>query len=145
MRREIARRWAGSAALVVVAGLIFVADGPSVSTIIVAAIMIGLAYATSPWFFPRSPTDAEARRLANERGVPVIYWRVGCSYCLRMRIALGLAGNRAVWMDVSRDPLASARVRDVTGGDETVPTVFAGTTARVNPSPRWVKAQLETR
>lgn len=114
--------------------------------IVVGAVMLVLAYLVSPWFFPRSPTtDAQARQHAEERDVPVIYWRAGCSYCIRLRIALGFAGNHAVWMDVSRDPSASDRVRGVTGGDETVPTVFAGATARVNPGPSWVRTQLRTR
>jgi mycoredoxin len=119
-----------------------VTDGAYVPLLLVGAALLLVAFLVSPWFFPQSATDAQAQRLAEERGVPAIYWRAGCTYCIRLRIALGRAGNRAVWIDVSRDPAASARVRDVTGGDETVPTVFAGTTARVNPNPGWVRTQL---
>ena len=37
---------------------------------------------------------------------------------------------------------ASARVREVNGGDETVPTVFVGSSPQVNPSPQWVRDHL---
>lgn len=131
--------------MLVAAGLIFATDGSPAPMIVIGAVLLMLAYIVSPWFFPRSPTDTQARRLAGERGVPLIYWRAGCSYCIRLRIVLGLTGNQAVWMDVSKDPAASDRVRGVTGGDETVPTVIAGAIARVNPSPSWVKTQLQNR
>ena len=145
MMRALADRWASSAIMVVAIGIIFATGVSSVAMIVLAALFLVLAYIVSPWFFPRSPTDAQARRRATEQGVPVIYWRTGCSYCIRLRIALGRAGNRAVWVDVSRDSDGSDRVRSVTGGDETVPTVFAGATSRVNPSPSWVRAQLQAR
>jgi mycoredoxin len=138
----LTRRWASSVIMIMASGSIFVNDDRSLPMIVLGALFLVLAYVLSPGFFPRSPTDAQARRRASEQGVPVIYWRVGCSYCLRLRIALGLAGNRAVWVDVSRDPGASERVRAVTGGDETVPTVFADTGTRINPNPSWVRAQL---
>ncbi len=40
------------------------------------------------------------------------------------------------------DPAAAARVRSVAGGDETVPTVFVGDTALVNPSVSEIKRAL---
>lgn len=39
-------------------------------------------------------------------------------------------------------PLAAARVRAITGGDETVPTVMIGTQAMVNPSAGQVVAAI---
>jgi mycoredoxin len=107
--------------------------------------MLVAAWVLSPWFFPASPSDQEARRLARDTGAPVIYWRTGCSYCLRLRFALGRAGRRAIWVDITRDPEASARVRAAAGGSETVPTVFVGGTASVNPPPSWVRDQLRPR
>ncbi|MCH9735476.1 MAG: NrdH-redoxin, partial [Actinomycetia bacterium] len=46
-------------------------------------------------------------------------------------------------IDIWSDSKAAERVRAVTGGDETVPTVFVGTQALVNPSVRAVVAAIE--
>jgi glutaredoxin len=115
---------------------------PSASDLLVSALMLVAAWVLSPWFFPASRSDQEARRLARETGAPVIYWRTGCSYCLRLRFALGRAARRAIWVDVTRDPAASARVRAANNGNETVPTVFVSGTATTNPRPAWVREQL---
>jgi glutaredoxin len=92
--------------------------------------------------FPRSPGDEAGRALAAERGVPLIYWRAGCTFCIRLRFALGPAGRRAVWVNIHRDPAAAARVRSVNDGNETVPTVFVGDQAHTNPPPAWVRQEL---
>jgi mycoredoxin len=118
---------------------------PSVSDLAVSTAMLVAAWVLSPRFFPASPGDHEARRLADSTGAPVIYWRPGCSYCLRLRLALGRLGSRAVWVDVSSDPAASARVRAASGGNETVPTVFVDGSAAVNPRPSWVRERLRSR
>ncbi len=141
-RRRVAQRWVPSALVVVVAVITLAPGRSNAVSLVVAGVLLVLAWALSPCFFPRSRTDTSARELASTRNVPLIYWRPGCSYCLRLRIALGLAGNRAVWVDVSRSDAASARVRGVNGGDETVPTVFVGASPRVNPSPQWVRDRL---
>jgi mycoredoxin len=140
------RRWWLSGWVAAVAVLLPLATAPpSVSDLAVSAAMLVAAWVLSPRFFPASPGDTEARRLAEETGAPVIYWRTGCSYCLRLRLALGRLGSRAVWVDVSADPAASARVRAVSGGNETVPTVFVDGSAAVNPSPSWVRERLRAR
>ncbi|MGB0970848.1 MAG: glutaredoxin domain-containing protein, partial [Mycobacterium sp.] len=46
-------------------------------------------------------------------------------------------------IDIWSDSDAAERVRAVTGGDETVPTVFVGTQALVNPSVRTVVSAIE--
>jgi mycoredoxin len=106
----------------------------------VSALVLVLFY--TPLAFPRSPGDAAGRAEAEARGVPLIYWRPGCTFCVRLRLALGTAGRRAVWVNVQRDSAASARVRSVNDGDETVPTVFVGDAHRTNPTPSWVREQL---
>ncbi len=96
----------------------------------------------SPLAFPRTTTAAEASRLAAADGRPIIYWRPGCSYCLRLRRKLGRRGRTAYWVNIWSDPEGAAAVRAITGGDETVPTVVVGNEQRVNPDPRWVREQL---
>lgn len=138
------QRWAPSGLTAGVAVMLLATGWLDVTTAVVSGLLLLLAWLFSPFFFPRSPRDAVAWQQAVDSDVPLIYWRPGCSYCVRLRLALGRTGSRAIWVDVSRDDDASARVRRVNGGDETVPTVFVGQSARVNPAPSWVRGQLRS-
>jgi mycoredoxin len=119
----------------------FLALGGSRGTAVAELVLfVVLAFVYSPLLFPRSVSAAEAAG----RGKPVVYWRPGCPYCLRLRLAtFGLAG-RASWVNIWRDPEAAAAVRAVAEGNETVPTVVAGGDSRVNPDPRWVRERLRS-
>lgn len=46
-------------------------------------------------------------------------------------------------INIWEHPEAAERVRQATGGDETVPTVFVGTTALINPAVGDVVAAIE--
>ena len=111
-------------------------------TVVVIVIELVLAWVFSPLLFPRSEKDNDGRRLAAERGVPLVYWRPGCTYCMRLRIALNIRSRRAVWVNVSGDESASLRVRSANDGNETVPTVFVGDASYTNPSAAWMRKQL---
>jgi mycoredoxin len=124
------RRWGTSAVMAAGAVVVGTVSIPLAAVFLVAAVVF------SPLMFPRPVTDAEAR----ERGLPIIYWRPGCQYWLRLRIRLGLSGRRFTWVDIWRDPAGAATVREVTGGDETVPTVVVAGVGHVNPDPRWVRS-----
>ena len=113
-----------------------------IGTALLVLAVVLLIVTTTPVAFPRSADDATARRHAAELGVPVIYWRPGCTFCVRLRLALGATGGRAVWVNIRRDPAAAARVRAVNDGNETVPTVFVGDEHRTNPPPAWVRERL---
>lgn len=71
-----------------------------------------------------------------------VLWRPGCPFCSRLRRGLARAGIATVEHDIWVDPEAAARVREVTGGDETVPTVLVGSRALVNPSVAGVVAAV---
>jgi len=71
-----------------------------------------------------------------------VLWRPGCPFCSRLRRGLARAGIKTVEHDIWADPEAAARVREVTGGDETVPTVLVGSRALVNPSVAGVVAAV---
>ena len=102
------------------------------------AVFVVLAFLFSPLVFPRSVSAAEAA----VGGKPIVYWRPGCQYCLRLRLVLiGVAG-RVSWVNIWTDPEGAAAVRAVAGGNETVPTVVADGVSRVNPGPRWVRERL---
>ena len=67
-----------------------------------------------------------------------LMWRPGCPFCGSLRRGLRRAGVAPLEHDIWSSPDAAARVREATGGDETVPTVFVGDRALVNPSVRQV-------
>lgn len=141
LRRWWLSGWVAAAAVVPLA----LTAPPSASDLLTSAALLLVAWVLSPRFFPPSPTDLEARRRAEATGAPVIYWRTGCSYCLRLRLALGRSGAKAIWVDTTRDPAASARVRAANGGNETVPTVFVRGAPTTNPRAAWVREQLAVR
>lgn len=62
-----------------------------------------------------------------------VYWRPGCPYCAMLRRRLRRVGLVATEVNIWADPEAAARVRAITGGSETVPTVVVGGAGLVNP------------
>lgn len=67
-----------------------------------------------------------------------IYWRPGCVFCGRLRLALWFRRLPARWVNIWDDPDAAAFVRSVANGNETVPTVVIDGRAFVNPPPGQV-------
>lgn len=64
----------------------------------------------------------------------IVYWRPRCPFCIRLRWQLRRARLQTQEVNIWQDPAAAARVRVITGGDETVPTVVIGAVSMVNPS-----------
>jgi len=71
-----------------------------------------------------------------------VYWRPGCMFCMRLRLALRWHRLHPRMINIWRDPDAAAFVRSVADGNETVPTVVIGGRPVVNPAPRTVVAAL---
>ncbi|HLI23762.1 MAG TPA: glutaredoxin domain-containing protein [Acidimicrobiales bacterium] len=69
-----------------------------------------------------------------------VMWRPGCPWCMLLRRGLRRAGVVTTEVNIWEDSEGAARVREVAGGNETVPTVFVGDHALVNPSARQVVA-----
>ncbi|GAB2748626.1 hypothetical protein GCM10027174_23740 [Salinifilum aidingensis] len=67
------------------------------------------------------------------------YWRPGCPFCMALESSLRSSGLPRQEVNIWEDPQAAARVREATGGDEIVPTVFVGARALVNPSLQQVE------
>ncbi|WP_329274584.1 glutaredoxin domain-containing protein [Streptomyces sp. NBC_00691] len=101
-----------------------------------------LAVMNSPLVFPRSIGAVEAQRRSEEDGRPIVFWRPGCVFCLRLRIRLGHNARRMYWVDIWRDPEGAAAVRAANDGNETVPTVVVAGRPHTNPDPTWVREQL---
>ncbi|MGP3960655.1 glutaredoxin domain-containing protein [Nonomuraea sp. 3N208] len=119
-----------------------IAAGPPGVAAVLLVVFLLLAVRYSPLAFPRSIGAVEAQRRSAEDGRPIVYWRAGCKYCLRLRTRLGRDARRLHWVDIWRDPAGAAAVRAATGGDETVPTVVLAGRPYVNPDPAWVRGQL---
>ncbi|GHH78109.1 membrane protein [Kitasatospora indigofera] len=124
-----------------VAALLAVQEAHVAAAALLSAFVL-LAGLHSPLAFPRPVGAAEAERRSAVDGRPVVYWRAGCKYCLRLRFRLGRDARRVHWVDIWRDPAGAAVVRMANGGDETVPTVVVAGRAHVNPDPAWVRGQL---
>ncbi|CAL9470157.1 hypothetical protein SUDANB176_02824 [Streptomyces sp. enrichment culture] len=113
--------------------------GAAAALLLVFALLAGV---NSPLVFPRSISAPEARRRSAIDGRPVVFWRPGCTYCLRLRVRLGRSARRLHWVDIWRDPAGAEAVRAANDGAETVPTVLVAGRPHVNPDPAWVRAQL---
>lgn len=77
---------------------------------------------------------------AGASGGVLVYWRPGCLTARCCGWVCAARGCPPEWVNIWEDRAAAARVRAITGGDETVPTVVVGTQAMVNPSARQVIA-----
>ncbi|MFD8604676.1 hypothetical protein AMK14_18500 [Streptomyces sp. TSRI0445] len=119
--------------------------GDTAMTAVFPVLFVLLAVIHSPLVFPAPVPAAEAARRSAVDGRLVVYWRPGCTYCLRLRLRLGRDASRLHWVDIWRDPAGAAAVRAATGGDETVPTVVVADRPHVNPDPAWVRGRLPPR
>ncbi|WP_371661104.1 glutaredoxin domain-containing protein [Streptomyces sp. NBC_00280] len=114
---------------------------PGTAVALLLAFLV-LAGVNSPLIFPRSIGAQEAQRRSAVDGRPVVFWRPGCKYCIRLRIRLGRNARQLHWVDIWRDPAGAAAVRAANDGNETVPTVVVTGRPHTNPDPGWVREQL---
>jgi len=63
----------------------------------------------------------------------LVYYKPGCPFAARLRVALTLARVPYRSVTFSSDEDGAARVRQVAGGNEGSPTVLVGDTYLVNP------------
>lgn len=139
------RRWS-SAIILLFCGLLLggaqaMSGSPGLG-VLLFVLFGAAALALSPRSFPQALTDAAAREAAARDGRPIVYWRPGCPFCLRLRATLGRDARELHWVDIWADPDGAASVRAVTGGDETVPTVVVGDKSYVNPAPSLVRGLI---
>ncbi|GAA2474249.1 glutaredoxin domain-containing protein [Streptomyces longisporus] len=125
---------------VVAAGLLF--RGSPAAAVAILLVFVAFAGVNSPLAFPRSIGWLEAQRRSEADGRPVVFWRPGCTYCMRLRLRLGRSARQLYWVDIWRDPAGAAAVREANDGNETVPTVVVAGRPHTNPDPAWVREQL---
>ncbi|MGW2640194.1 glutaredoxin domain-containing protein [Streptomyces sp. NPDC001348] len=126
------------------AAALFSSGTPGAAAVLLLVFVL-IAGVHSPLVFPRSVSALEAGRRSAVDGRPVVFWRPGCQYCLRLRFRLGRSARQVHWVDIWRDPAGAATVRAANDGNETVPTVVVGGRPHTNPSPAWVREQLPHR
>ncbi|MER6443676.1 glutaredoxin domain-containing protein [Streptomyces venezuelae] len=131
--------------LLVLSGLLVaagqIAAGSPGTAVALLPAFLALAAVNSPLIFPRSIGAQEAQRRSADDGRPVVYWRPGCTFCMRLRIRLGRGARQLYWVNIWRDPAGAAAVRAANDGNETVPTVVVAGRFHTNPDPRWVREQ----
>ncbi|MGW1228001.1 glutaredoxin domain-containing protein [Streptomyces sp. NPDC001478] len=125
-----------------VLGAALFAEGNTAGAGAVSLIFVVIAVVNSPLIFPNSIGAEEALRRGAAEGRPVVLWRPGCTFCIRMRLRLGASARRMYWVNIWNDPVAAAEVRAANDGNETVPTVFVAGRPHTNPTPAWVREQL---
>ncbi|WP_371525353.1 hypothetical protein OG302_03725 [Streptomyces sp. NBC_01283] len=113
--------------------------GTAAVLLLVFALLAGV---NSPLFFPRPVSALEAQRRSAVDGRPIVFWRSGCQYCVRLRFRLGRSARQLHWVDIWRDPDGAATVRAANEGNETVPTLVVAGQPHVNPDPAWVREQI---
>jgi len=132
------RRWGWSVGLLAAAALVILTSTDAIG-VVAGVVLVLYAIVISPLVFPRPLSAAQAQAQARAQGSPILYWRPGCPYCLRLRFVLLGRADRLLWVDIWKDPQAAAAVRAVAEGNETVPTLMVGADAQVNPDPWWVR------
>lgn len=90
---------------------------------------------------PVTVPQAVAAERAAAGGV-VVYFRDGCPFCARLRMALRRHRDRVTWVDIWADDDARAYVASVNDGNETVPTVVIDGVPHTNPAPSVVVAAV---
>ncbi len=70
------------------------------------------------------------------------YWRPGCGFCMMLDRKLSSSNVPMTKHNIWDDEDASAFVRSVANGNETVPTVVVGDMFMVNPSAKEVLAAM---
>jgi glutaredoxin len=141
----MSRVWVLPLLLVICGGLAamgLASTGDPGTAAVSAAVCVVLAGMFSPLVFPRSIGALKAQERSAVDGRPVVYWRPGCTYCLRLRLRLGRRARLAHWVDIWRDPAGAEVVKAANHGNETVPTVVVAGRPHTNPDPAWVRGQL---
>ncbi|MFQ6171435.1 glutaredoxin domain-containing protein [Oryzobacter sp. R7] len=89
---------------------------------------------------PQPTTHAEAVEHARD-GV-AIYWRPGCPFSGRLRVAVRKHNDDIAWVNIWEDDDGRAFVASVNDGNETVPTVVIDGVPHTNPAPTLVLEAL---
>ena len=88
------------------------------------------------------PATPHAEALARAEHGVAVYWRPGCPFTARLRMAVRRQRDEIAWVNIWEDDAGRAFVASVNDGNETVPTVVIDGVPHTNPDPDVVKAAL---
>lgn len=91
---------------------------------------------------PVATPHAEALERSRAGGV-AIYWRPGCPFSNRLRLAVRRHRAAIAWVNIWEDDAGCRYVESVNDGNQTVPTVVIDGVPHTNPPPSLVTAALE--
>ena len=147
--RERLDRWrpalvnAGSALVLAVVGLV-VERRLSVPVLVAVAFALGWAWWVSPL---RRGRPHVPHREAMAGGSPhdlIVYWRPGCSYCMRLWRALDDDVRAQVtWVNVMADIDGSRYIRQFHDGDMVTPTAVTGVGRQIPATAESITARIE--
>lgn len=134
--------WLSLMATLVAVFALFVARSP-VTTVVALLVAVGLLVAAWMWRAEDGVSHWEAQEWNVRDGRMIVYWRPGCPYSYRLRLALGRRARLVSWVDIWADDEAAAFVRDLNAGAEIVPTVIlADGSAATHPNSQVITEQL---
>lgn len=88
-------------------------------------------------------TTSTTSSVTDDTAALTMYTTPWCGYCQRLKGQLERAGISWSEVNIEDDPAAAAKVKEINGGNETVPTlVFADGSALTNPSLKQIEAKL---
>jgi glutaredoxin len=137
--------WAVLAAVLGLVVLDAAVDGRLGSAVGYGVVALAVAWWTCPWRRGRGGTTHEevlSMADTDPRRNVVVYWRPGCGFCAMLKARLGALREQATWVNIWEDEAGAAYVREVNGGNETVPTVVIDGIPHTNPDPAMVADRL---
>jgi glutaredoxin len=78
-------------------------------------------------------SDSDTSSTTDNIDAVEFYWRPGCPFCAMLERDLDAANIPLRKRNIWDEPSAAEFVRSVADGNETVPTIFVGGQAMVNP------------
>ncbi|MGC1207618.1 MAG: glutaredoxin domain-containing protein [Ornithinimicrobium sp.] len=138
------QRWLWLVVLILTgwSGTTYVLDGSVWVGLALLAVGAVLSWWISPWKGGRTVRHRDVQAMNESDREVVIYWRLGCKFCARLKSSLGALGSKAVWVNIWQDREAAEFVRSLNKGNETVPTVLFAGNPITNPDPEVVRERL---
>lgn len=89
---------------------------------------------------PRPTPHSQA--IEHSRDGVAVYWRPGCPFTGRLRMAVRRHRDDIAWVNIWEDDAGRAFVESVNDGNQTVPTVVIAGVPHTNPPPSLVLEAL---
>ena len=148
MRRDKIERWLPALALVVICAILapdaYAEWGlhPAAVAVLVVTLLVA-AWWVSPLHRGPHVDHVRAQARAGDEDL-IIYWKPGCSHCIRLLSGLDRSErDQVTWVNVWKDDTAAAFVADRNDGNVLTPTVVTGSGRRLPMTVSAVTSHLE--